>query len=131
MKKKRVREDLRPDLTPLMDVMFLLIIFFIVTTVFKKNESLLDLTLPTADGRPNSKENPKSILLELSEKGFAVNGKKSSFKDFSKYCASLSNSGIPVDLRIDKKVVYDRVVKVLAILQENNLSNLSLITELK
>ena len=36
--KKRSRETLSPDLTPLIDVVFLLLIFFMVSTVFKKEE---------------------------------------------------------------------------------------------
>lgn len=130
-RRRKVREDLAPDLTPLMDVMFLLIIFFIVTTVFKKNESLLSLQLPTAEGKPKPGETPKNVLLELTKDGFAINSKKSSFDDFIAYAKNVSDPNVPIDLRIDKNVVYDRVVKVLSILQENQLTNLSLITELK
>jgi len=131
MRRRRKREDLTPDLTPLMDVMFLLIIFFIVTSVFKKNEALLNLQLPTAEGTPKAGETPKNVLLELTKDGFAINSKKSSLEEFTEYCKNISDPAIPVDLRIDKSVVYDRVVKVLSILQQYNLSNLSLITEFK
>ena len=48
MKRMRKREDLVPELTPLIDVIFLLLIFFMVTTVFKKEESALLLQLPKA-----------------------------------------------------------------------------------
>ncbi|RLA62379.1 MAG: biopolymer transporter ExbD [Epsilonproteobacteria bacterium] len=131
MKRRRQREDLTPDLTPLMDVMFLLIIFFIVTSVFKKNEALLNLQLPTAEGTPKPGKAPKNVLLELTKDGFAINSKKTTLDEFTEYCKNISDPAIPVDLRIDKAVVYDRVVKVLSILQQYNLSNLSLITEFK
>ena len=131
MRRRKQREDLTPDLTPLMDVMFLLIIFFIVTSVFKKNEALLNLQLPTAEGTPKPGETPKNVLLELTKDGFAINSKKATLDEFIDYCKNVSDPAIPVDLRIDKAVIYDRVVKVLAILQQYNLSNLSLITEFK
>jgi biopolymer transport protein ExbD len=44
------REELTPEMTPLMDIMFLLLIFFIVTSVFRKNESILALSLPKIEG---------------------------------------------------------------------------------
>ena len=42
------RELISMDLTPLIDVMFLLLIFFIVASEFKKNESILNLSLPNS-----------------------------------------------------------------------------------
>ncbi len=44
--KKRSREISPPDLTPLIDVVFLLLTFFIVSTVFRKEEFALSLNLP-------------------------------------------------------------------------------------
>jgi biopolymer transport protein ExbD len=131
MRRRRERDDLRPDLTPLMDIMFLLIIFFIVTTVFKKKEALINLKLPQTEGGLKAKENPKSILIELTKDGFAVNRKKLLLKDFSDYCKKLKDQMIPIDIRVDKNVVYNRVVQVLSVLQKHNLSNLTLITEVK
>ena len=32
------REPLNPDITPLIDVVFILLVFFIVTSTFKKDE---------------------------------------------------------------------------------------------
>ena len=42
------REPLTPDLTPLIDVVFILLIFFIVSSVFKKEELALMLSLPVS-----------------------------------------------------------------------------------
>jgi biopolymer transport protein ExbD len=44
----RRREPLSPDMTPLIDVVFLLLIFFLVSTSFKKDELALLLNLPTS-----------------------------------------------------------------------------------
>lgn len=52
MKFRRQRiDDGGINLTPLIDVVFLLLIFFMVSTTFTK-ESRLQLDLPTADGDP-------------------------------------------------------------------------------
>ena len=45
------RESLSLDLTPVIDVVFILLIFFIVTSVFKKEELALMLDLPTSNAK--------------------------------------------------------------------------------
>ena len=130
MKRTRKREDLVPELTPLIDVIFLLLIFFMVTTVFKKEEAALLLQLPKAQDAKSKEEKPlKGILIELTTEAFALNGKKSSFLNFDLFCKNQTNKNVPIDLRIDKKVAYEKLVKVLNILQKYKLSNLSLIAD--
>ena len=60
---------------------------------------------------------------------FALNGKKSSFTNFDLFCKKQMNKNVPIDLRVDKKVAYEKLVKVLNILQKYKLSNLSLVTD--
>ncbi|HAD70540.1 MAG TPA: biopolymer transporter ExbD, partial [Gammaproteobacteria bacterium] len=43
--KRMVREELTINITPLIDVVFLLLIFFMITTTFNR-ENRLQLTLP-------------------------------------------------------------------------------------
>lgn len=47
-KKKAKRVSIRLDMTPMVDVAFLLLIFYMVTTVFRTPQAL-ELTLPPAD----------------------------------------------------------------------------------
>ncbi len=49
--KRQPREDLELNLTPLIDVVFLLLIFFMVSTTFQK-ESTISLQLPRASENP-------------------------------------------------------------------------------
>ncbi|MEJ2142463.1 MAG: biopolymer transporter ExbD [Gammaproteobacteria bacterium] len=53
----RHKRDKEPDLniTPLIDVVFLLLIFFMVSTTFEK-ESEISIELPDASGKPVKKE---------------------------------------------------------------------------
>ncbi len=48
LRPKRARRGIHIDMTPMVDVAFLLVIFFMVTAVFRKPK-LLDLDLPTPD----------------------------------------------------------------------------------
>lgn len=129
-KKQNRREVLTPDLTPLIDIMFLLLVFFIVSSVFRKDEATLFLNLPKVSketGKGTQKE--KVVTLELDLDKFVVNKKEMDFLEFEAYCKTLTDPKINIDFRVDKNVVYDRIVKVLDVLQKYNLSNLSLITD--
>jgi biopolymer transport protein ExbD len=128
--KKRSRETAAPEITPLIDVVFLLLIFFMVSTVFKKDELALLLSLPkTQEGETNSQTNKKNILIELSSSELAYNGKKITIDTIGAELGLIKDKMVPVDLRIDKEVKYDRIVKILDVLKRFELSNLSLITD--
>ncbi|NQY54493.1 MAG: biopolymer transporter ExbD [Campylobacteraceae bacterium] len=124
------REILTPDLTPLIDVVFILLIFFIVSSVFKKDELALVLNLPSAAAQ-EIELNTKELIIELSPKSLALNNKKLELAEFEKKVKDIKNKKVDVLFRIDKEVKYEKIVKVLDILQKYELYNLSLITEKK
>ncbi|MDP7061992.1 MAG: biopolymer transporter ExbD [Planctomycetota bacterium] len=53
-RRKKKFEEIRPDMTPMIDVTFLLLIFFIVTLKFKVLEGRLDAALPKDRGTSTS-----------------------------------------------------------------------------
>ena len=63
-------DDLDVNLTPLIDVVFLLLIFFMVSTTFK-DDSRLRINLPEADGRTVSAEEPE-MKLDIIDDGVRV-----------------------------------------------------------
>ena len=127
--KKRSREAAAPDITPLIDVVFLLLIFFMVSTVFKKDEMALLLNLPKTEKGESVEKQDKSIYIELSKEEIAYNGKKISLENMEESLKSVTKKTIPIDLRIDKDVKYDRVVQLIAKLKKYELTNVSLITD--
>lgn len=61
------------DMTPMLDIVFILLIFFIVTTSFVKEEGLL-VNLPTMNKSQN--QSPAAIILKISDSGIVTfNGK--------------------------------------------------------
>jgi len=66
MRRKRQRntEDSDIDITPMMDVVFIMLIFFIVTATFVK-ESGIDVTRP--DAQTATKQNRVGILVAINE----------------------------------------------------------------
>lgn len=67
------REDLNVNLTPLIDVVFLLLIFFMVSTTFTR-ESLLTIDLPEATGVPAVREQQQIEILVDEAGNYRVNG---------------------------------------------------------
>lgn len=70
---RRVRAEVEVNLTPLIDVVFLLLIFFMVSTTFTK-ETHLSIDLPEASGDP-ARIAPEQIEVSITQQGdITVNG---------------------------------------------------------
>ena len=123
----RKREQLSLDLTPLIDVVFILIIFFLVTSSFKQKEFALNLTLPHAKAKQIEIEK-KQLHIEVNEENLSYMGKKITFLGLQIKLEKITNQKLPIIVKIDKKVRYDRVIEVLDLLQLNNLNNIALQT---
>lgn len=121
------RELISMDLTPLIDVVFLLLIFFIVASEFKKNETILNLTLPNSASTQKVIDK-KEVMIEISKEELAYNSKKLSFEELKTKLQTLKKDA-PLTVKIDKEVKYERVIKLLDTLNSLDLSNLLLITK--
>jgi biopolymer transport protein ExbD len=121
----RRREHISPDLTPLIDVIFLILIFFMVSSTFKKEELALLLTLPKANSATTEIEK-EDLSIELSVDKVALRGKESSFEALDRAFAQIKDKQKPVNVRIDKAVTYERVTKLLDLLNKHSLNNLAL-----
>lgn len=104
-------EELQINLTPLIDVVFLLLIFFMVTTTFSK-ESQLRIKLPEASTKSKQQTDKDVIEIQISSAGlFSIRGPSD-----NKAKQLLSSS--PRDLRLAIKDAgqgqSDRVVVIRA-----------------
>ena len=70
----------------------------------------------------------EQIFIELNPTKLAIKGIEVSFESLEDNLKAVKNKENPIVVRIDKKVEYQRVVKVLDLLQKYNLSNLALVT---
>jgi len=124
---RKQRELLTPDITPLIDVVFILLVFFIVSSVFKSEELALNLLLPTSSAKELEIE-VKQLNIELSSTSLAYLGKVITFEQLDFKLANVIQQDKSIIVRIDKDVKYERVVKILDILQKYSLNNLALVT---
>jgi len=60
---------IRFDITPLIDVVFLLVIFFLVTTHFAQNEQVEAVELPHASQVDDSRESPRRMIVSVTRQG--------------------------------------------------------------
>lgn len=121
------RESLGLDLTPVIDVVFIILLFFIVTSVFKKEDLALMLDLPAASAK-ELKVDEDQVFIELSSEKLAIKGIEVSFESLENNIKVIENKNQSVIVRIDKKVEYQRVIKVLDLLQKYEVTNLALVT---
>lgn len=124
----RRREPLIPDMTPLIDVVFILLIFFIVTSVFKKEELALLLNLPDSQAQTLEVEK-ESITIELSKEKLALKGKEVTLEVLENELKQITDKKRAVIVRIDEEVIYKQIVEVLDLLQKYNLNNMALVTK--
>lgn len=110
------KEELQLNLTPLIDVVFLLLIFFMVSTSFKK-ENKLSINLPEANGEV-MESNIESIDINVNSEGIIfVNGQGLANQQLDTIGAAIglasSDTSLPVIISADKKAPYESVVKVM------------------
>ena len=111
-------ENFSLDLTPLIDVVFLLLIFFMVSTVFIDFKRQMDISLPSSKSSVPS-ETLKPVKVELTvDKQIFLNGEKIHLREFktalSKIDASKKNTAV---IRADKNLPYGDVIKIMGMLQ--------------
>ena len=126
---KRTRR-IRPDMTPLIDCVFLLLVFFLVTSVFKQDESVLKLILPETQTE-TKRDTPEGLYIELSETELAFNGQRGTPDELREKAAAVQNKKSPVAIKIDKGTTYERIAIILDILQVQKLYNIQLINEME
>jgi len=104
-RKKRENGSLI-DLSPLIDVVFLLLIFFMVSTTFKDDHGM-DLTLPEAS----------SVMQKEQEDGqIFVNGTQVKLSELQEHLKKTSGEELEektIILNIDKSISHGRVVKIM------------------
>ena len=131
--KRQAGEDLAIDLTPMIDVVFLLLIFFMVSTTFTK-ESHLEIDLPQSSAEP-AKNAVKEIEVIVSATGeYSVNERglvNNQEETLKKAVQKLSggDSGIPFIITADAKTSHEYVVRVMDVAGQLGFVQLSITTQ--
>ncbi len=61
------------QMAPMIDIVFMLLIFFLVATSFQKFESKLDADLPQQEEQDPEEEPPRQVIVKVTASGLLVN----------------------------------------------------------
>ncbi|MGB1271965.1 MAG: ExbD/TolR family protein [Endozoicomonas sp.] len=132
-RRQQDRSEVSVNLTPLIDVVFLLLIFFMVSTTFTK-ETHLAIDLPEASGEV-LQEQPKQIEIVISREGdFSVNGRGlvNARLDTIKRALGKVSQGdtqLPLVITADAQTPYQSVVTAMDAAGQLGFVNLSMKTQ--
>ncbi|ANU67032.1 ExbD/TolR family protein [Turicimonas muris] len=99
-------EEPKVDLTPLIDVIFMLVIFFVMTMTFSK--PVIDLTLPAAENSLAQKNN-QELILQVNEAGTILWNDKALSKEELPVFLDEHPEGL-LTLMIDEKAPFQSFV---------------------
>lgn len=118
-------------LTSMLDVIFLLLCFFVTASVFSQWESEISIQLPSAKTAEEPDRLPGEIIANIAKDGTVrVNGAALSLEDLGARLAKIARfyPGQAVILRADADARYESIVKVVDTCREAGVWNFSLAT---
>ena len=119
------------QLAPMIDVVFLLLIFFIVLWNYARFETEIDISVPAASAGENPERTIGEIVVNVKkEGGFIIEGiertELETLEMFKSIVAAYPDQALI--LRGDKEASFDHIVKVLNLCKEANIWNISFAT---
>jgi biopolymer transport protein ExbD len=119
-------------LTSMLDVIFLLLCFFVTVSVFSQWESEISIRLPEAKTSEQQDRLPGEIIVNLAKDGsLRVNGTAMTLDDLQGRLRKIAKfyPGQSVIIRADKETQYEQLVSVIDACRGADVWNFSLATE--
>jgi len=124
------QRSLSVEITPLIDIVFLLVIFFVVTSKIETNQ-YLTLDLPQSESFSSSLVNNSQNIILLESGVFVVNSQEFTMADIDKLlagvAATFSREEVVV-LSIEKKVFHEWIISLMDGLQALGFQNIQIKT---
>ena len=124
---KREEDYFAMEMTPLIDVVFLLIIFFMVSTVFVDFSRRMEINLPSSKSSIID-EKPKTLEIEMSkDKKIFLAGKPITVLGLEQALRKLDVKGRKQTaiIKADKLLPYGEVIQVMGLLQKAGIPDIS------
>lgn len=122
--------ELSLNLAPMIDVVFLLLIFFMVATTFAQQEKEMNLDLPTAESGDQAQNVPEEIVINLLADGrMRISGEDVDEAALEALLVrtARSNAETPVLIRGDREVVLQRVITVMDACRRAGLTDIGIV----
>lgn len=118
LKPQPADSQLAIEMTPMIDMVFLLLIFFLVATTFHQEEREMQIALPIASSAGPISMTLRELVVNVDESGrMIIAGREVSGEDLLQMItdAVAVNAEQKVTVRGDRRVAYEAVVRVLDI----------------
>jgi len=130
----KIRDDeglVEPEfsMAPMIDIVFQLLIFFMLATTYQKSERELDVDLPSAESGVKSTSTEQEIIVDILRDGRVfVGGREVARAGLVEALSAAANGRdtMPVTVRGDRNTTHETVVAVLDACGMAGLSNLSI-----
>ena len=131
--KRRIQDEPSINLTPLIDVVFLLLIFFMVTTTFSR-ETRLQVNLPEAEAETLSTQSERLEIVVSRDGSFALNGQTLVNGRVETLLRGLAlesdgNLDLPVVIVADSQASHQSVVTAIDAIGQAGFARLSIATQ--
>ena len=128
--RRKQREDLRVDLTPMIDVVFLLLIFFMISTTFVETSGL-SIKLPEASTTIADQES-KEVKVSLTKDGvITVDKQEMTVTALNAHLKSFGKKSVEMTflLYADKDARHGQVVELMDSAKQAEFGKLAIATE--
>ncbi|MBF39977.1 MAG: biopolymer transporter ExbD [Acidiferrobacteraceae bacterium] len=134
------QEEVTINLTPLIDIVFLLLIFFMVSTTFSK-ESQLRIRLPDASPDSEVEQRPSRLVVAITKSGdYSIRGPNESTghhllsRERSVLAEAMAKGAQGTDelvvvIRADRKTPHEAVVRVMDVARKLGLVRITFATQ--
>ena len=131
--KRTLREELSINITPLIDVVFLLLIFFMLTTTFSRETRLL-INLPEANADIAENQSPQIEITVAREGGYTINGRAliNSRLETLMRGLELESGGdlnVPIILIADAEATHQSVVTAMDAISQSGFTRMNIATQ--
>ena len=119
------------QMAPMIDVVFLLLIFFMVASIFAQWESKVDIQVPVAETAEPMRRKLSEIMVNLDQSGaIFVNSYEMSKDDLLRTLQTVSrdNPNTPIIIRADGRTDHKFVMGVLDVCRKAQIINISFAT---
>ncbi len=131
--RKHKHKPLEISLTPMIDVVFLLLIFFMVTTTFSQ-QTAIKIQLPQADGQTKPEHQQQILMLTIDKAGgYYINDKALKDRNLATLMQALTkfaaNKHIPLVINADASAPLQSAISVLDVAAKIGFTNVTFVTE--
>ena len=131
--KRSIRGELSINITPLIDVVFLLLIFFMVTTTFSRETRLL-VNLPEANAELVESQSAQIEIIVAREGNYVINGRPLVDNRFETLIRGLElesegDRDLSIILIADAEATHQSVVTAMDAIWQSGFSRLNIATQ--